>query len=279
MKVYIGTDMEGVNGVVTREHTHRNGREHDQARLWLTEEVNAAIDGCLAAGATQITVEDGHGSCRNILPDKLRPSVRLITGQDSSLPPSMVHGLNGSFDAMLLVGYHAYAGTRQAILDHTNWSQTVRRVRVNGREVGEATVMAAVAGRLGVPLVFVSGDDKLSTQITDMHPQVESVIVKYALGRHVCEMLPMQESRDLIREGARRGLARLSEIAPFQFETPVTLELEFLHPMYADLAELVPLTMRTGDERVSFTSDDYYEVFRGFSAMCATSAIALQANQ
>lgn len=279
MKVFIGTDMEGVNGVVTREHTHRHGREHDRARGWLTDEVNAAVEGAIAAGATFITVEDGHGTCRNILPDKLHPKARLITGQDSSLPPSMVHGLDADYDAMVLVGYHAMAGTPQAILDHTNWSQTVRRVRVNGTEVGEASVMGAFAGAHGVPLVFVSGDDKLGSQIAAMHPSAVRVVVKKALGRYVCEMLPIEESLSLIRAGVEQGVRRAHEIEPFRFSTPTTLELEFLHPVFADLAELVPLTERTGDERVAFTSDDYIHVFRAFSAMCATSAIALQANQ
>ncbi len=279
MRVWIGTDMEGVNGVVSREHTSRDGREHDRARAWLTGEVNAAVEGAFIAGATEVVVEDGHGTCRNILPDRLDPRARLITGQVSSLPPSMVHGLDGSFDAMALVGYHARAGAARAILDHTSWSQTVRHVRVNGIDVGETSLIGAFGGVHGVPLVFVSGDDKLALEVASIHPAVEYAQVKRALGRFVCEMLPISEGLDLIRTGVERGVRRLGEIAPFQFDTPTTLELEFLHPLYADLAEMVPLTERTGLERVAFRSDDYLMVFRVFSVMCATSAIALQANQ
>lgn len=279
MKVFIGTDLEGVNGVVTREHTHREGREHDRARTWLTEEVNAAVAGALAGGATDIVVEDGHGTCRNIIPELLHPRARLITGQVTSLPPSMVHGLDASFAAMLLVGYHALAGTPDAILDHTSWSQTVRRVRVNGVEVGESSLMSAFGGAYGVPLVFVSGDDKLGMEVARLHPGVEQAVVKRALGRYVCEMLPIAAGRALIHDGARRGVERSKELKPFSFAAPTTLELEFLHPLYADLAAMVPLTKRTGAEQVAFTADDYLMVFRVFSVMCATSAIALQANQ
>ncbi len=220
MKVYIGTDMEGVNGVVTREHTHRDGREHDRARVWLTEEVNAAVAGALDAGATEIVVEDGHGTCRNILPDLLHPRARLITGQVTSLPPSMVHGLDGSFDAVMFIGYHARAGTPNANLDHTSWSQTVRHVRVNGQEVGETSIMSAYAGYHGVPTVCVSGDDKLGLEMDELQPEVEQAIVKQALGRYVCEMLPIEEGRALIREKARRGIERRAEIKPFAFDAP-----------------------------------------------------------
>lgn len=278
MKVFIGTDMEGVNGVVTREHTHRNGREHDRARGWLTAEVNAAVEGVLAGGATEVVVMDGHGSCRNILPDQLHPKARLITGQVTSLPPSAVMTLDGSFDAMVFNGFHARAGTPMANMDHTSWSQTVREVRMNGRGIGETSVNAAYGGSFGVPLVCVSGDDALGRELDDLHPKVEQAIVKRALGRYVCEMLPMAEAHDLIRAKAQRGIERLSEIAPFRFEAPTTIELEFLHPLYADLAELVPLCTRTGRETVAFTSDDYLAVFRAFTVMCATSAAALMAN-
>ena len=279
MKIYIGTDMEGVNGVVTREHTHRDGREHDRARAWLTEEVNAAVGGALDAGATEIVVEDGHGSCRNILPDLLHPRARLITGQVTSLPPSMVHGLDASFDAVMFIGYHARAGTPNANLDHTSWSQTVRHVRVNGQEVGETSIMSAYAGYYGVPTVCVSGDDKLGREMDELQPEVERAIVKQALGRYVCEMLPIEEGRALIREKARRGIERRSEIKPFAFGTPSTLELEFLHPLFADLAALVPTCEQTGVERVAVTSADYLTLFNTFAVMCATSAIALQANR
>jgi D-amino peptidase len=278
MKIYIGTDIEGVNGVVDREHTHRDGREHDRARSWLTREVNAAVEGAVAAGATEIVVEDGHGSCRNIIPEQLHPKARLITGQVTSLPPSMVHGLDDSFAAILLVGYHARAGTPFANLDHTSWSQTVRHVRVNGQEVGETSINAAYGGTFGVPLVFVSGDDALGRELDELHPDVEQAIVKRALGRYVCEMLPLEEGDALIREKARRGIERRRQIAPFRFPTPTTLELEFLHPLYADLAELVPLCTRTALEKVAFTGDDYLSVFRAFAVMCATSAAALLAH-
>ena len=278
MKVYIGTDMEGVNGVVTREHTHRDGREHDRARAWLTEEVNAAVDGVLAAGATVVVVEDGHGTCRNILPDQLHPRASLITGQVTTLPPSMVHGLDGSYDAVLLIGYHARAGTPNANLDHTSWSQTVRHVRVDRQEVGETSIMSAYAGAHGVPVVCVSGDDALGRELDELQPDIEQAIVKKALGRFVCEMLPIEEGRTLIREKARLGVERRGEIPPFRFAHPATLELEFLHPLYADLAAMVPTCERTGPEKVAVTSSDYLTLFNTFTVMCATSAIALQAN-
>jgi D-amino peptidase len=81
VKIWIGTDMEGIAGVVDREHTARDGREHDRARVWMTDEVNAAVAGCFDGGATAVTVTDGHGTCRNIIPDRLDARARLVNGQ------------------------------------------------------------------------------------------------------------------------------------------------------------------------------------------------------
>lgn len=279
MRVYIATDMEGVAGVVHRDHTHPGGQDYERARHWLTAEVNAAIQGAIEGGAEFVLVEDGHGNCRNIIREELHPAAQLIMGQMSSLPPSAVVGLDGSFDAVALIGYHARAQTPQANLDHTSWSQTVREVRLNGRPAGETAINAAYAGAFGVPVVCVSGDDKLESEVQEWLPQTPTAVVKRAFGRYVAQLPSHEEAHALIQETMKRGLDnRNNKIKPFQFDGEITIELDFLHSLYADLAEMVPLCKRVGPETIAYTSDDYLSIHRVFSVMCATSAVALFAN-
>jgi len=54
MKVFISFDMEGVAGIVDWSQCRPPGQPYEEGRRLLLGEVNAAIDGALAAGATEI---------------------------------------------------------------------------------------------------------------------------------------------------------------------------------------------------------------------------------
>lgn len=274
MKIWIGTDMEGVAGVVDREHTARDGREHDRARVWLTDEVNATIKGAGEGGATEFVVADGHGTCRNILPDRLDPRARLCSGQLSSLPPSALQGLDASSDAIMLVGFHARAGLHPGVLDHTSWSQTVSEVRLNGQPVGEAEINAAFAGHLGVATLMVTGDDVLAADLQRTMPWVHAVAVKRALGRYQAESLAPSVACERIREAAAAAVRGRASAQRFVVSSPVTVELEFHHPMYVELAVLVPGCRQTGTRCAAFAGGDYLQAFGAFTAMCGTTGIA-----
>jgi D-aminopeptidase len=45
------------------------------------------------------------------------------------------------------------------------------------------------------------------------------------------------------------------------------LEVDFIVSDMADMAELVPGSTRAGGRTVSYTGDDYHEVFRAWRAM------------
>lgn len=279
MKIWIGTDMEGIAGVVDREHTHRTGREHDRARGWMTDEVNAAVAGCFAGGASAVTVTDGHGTCRNIIPERLDPRARLASGQLSSLPPSMVAGVDESFNAAMLVGYHARAGHHPGVLDHTSWSQTVSEVRLNGQPVGEAEINAAYVGEFGIPVLLVSGDDVLAAELATSMPQVRAVVVKRALGRYQSDTPHPSAACALIHQAAEECMGHASAVAPFRPARPVTIELQFHHPMYTDLAAMVPGCRRTGAWSAAFTGGLFLEAFGAFTAMCGVTGIAHYQHQ
>lgn len=268
MRVYISVDMEGVAGVVHEDQTNptdpRCAAEYSRFRRLMTAEANAAIQGAADAGASRILVNDSHWTMRNLLAEELHEAAELLSGGPK--PRSMMEGIDGGYDAALCIGYHARAGTRAAILDHT-YTDRLIDVRLNGRSVGELGLNAALAGVFDVPVVLVSGDAALATEAHDLlGDEVATVIVKEAVGRHAARSLAPAVACRRIREAATKALKRKGA-KPFTVEAPITLEADFSKTVEADMAELVPGSMRTSGRTVAFTHHDYKEVFRAWRAM------------
>jgi D-amino peptidase len=267
MRVYISVDMEGVAGVVHEDQTNpiepRHAGEYNRYRRLMTSEANAAIDGALAAGATQVLVNDSHWQMRNLLPEELHPAAELLSGGPKL--HSMVEGVELGFEAAMFVGYHAMAGTAHAIIDHT-YTSLVHEVRLNGRPAGELAINAALAGAHGVPVVLVSGDQALAAEARSwLGDGVEAVVVKQAVGRFAARSASPTESCRRIREGAAAALRRTHR--PLALEQPIRLEVDFALSHMADMAELVPGSVRAGGRTVEYVHDEYGEVFRAWRAM------------
>lgn len=267
MRVYISVDMEGVAGVVHEDQTDptdpRHGGEYNRFRRLMTAEANAAIEGALAAGAAAVLVNDSHWLMRNLLAEDLHPAAELLSGGPKLR--SMVEGVELGFDAALFVGYHARAGARHGIIDHT-YTSRVHEVRLNGRPAGELAINAALAGAYGVPVALVSGDQTLAAEARDLlGPGVETVIVKHAVGRFAARSVAPVEACRRIREGARTALGRRH--APLVLPGPIRLEVEFGTTGMADMAELVPGSERLDGRTVAYVHDDYREVFRAWRAL------------
>ncbi|MEW6546229.1 MAG: M55 family metallopeptidase [Bacillota bacterium] len=266
MKVYISADMEGISGIVHFDETGREGGEdYQRARRLMTREVNAAVEGALEAGATEVVVNDSHGSMRNLLLEELHPAVRLISG--SPKPFSMVQGLDESFHCAFFIGYHARAQSR-GVLSHT-YSGTVAEYRVNGRVLGETGMNAAVAGEYGVPVVLVSGDSAVVAEARALLGPVETVAVKEYVARSAALSLPPQVVHGLLREAARRAVARTREIPPLRIERPVDLQVRFVHSGLADAAELMPGAQRLDDVTLGYRAPDFLTAYRAGRALIA----------
>ena len=267
MRVYISVDMEGVAGVVHEHQTDpvdtRRAGEYARSCRLMTAEANAAVAGALAAGATTVCVNDSHWLMRNLVADELDERAELISGGPKAL--SMVEGIDGGFEAAMFIGYHGRAGTRASVIDHT-YTDRVHEVRVNGQPVGELGLNAGIAGAFGVPVVLVSGDHTLAAEAKEiLGKTVETVVVKQGLGRFAARSLSPAEARRRIADGARRALARTHR--PFTFSGPVTIEVEFGLTVHADMAELVPGSVRTDGRTVRYHHAEYREAFRAWRAM------------
>ena len=267
LKVFISVDMEGISGIVHSDQTTAGTPEYASGRKWMAQDVNAAVEAALEAGATEVVVNDSHGSMRNIDPDDLHPLAILISG--SPKPLSMMQGIDPSFAACLFIGYHAKAGTEDAILDHTISGSVVRFVKVNGIEWPELGLNAAIAGYYGVPVVLVSGDLAVCRQAGEvLGKDVVTVAVKEAYGRLAAKLVPMAQARQLIKTGVKNALEKLGRIKPFKIAAPYTFELGYHVSAQADMgAMLLPQVKRSDARTLAFTANDYIEGFRMLRAL------------
>ncbi len=259
LKVYISVDMEGVSGVVSSDQTGAGGADYNRFRRLMTEETNAAIEGAVTAGATEIVVNDSHGSMRNIEIENLRAPAELIS--NSVKPMGMMQGIDPTFDAVIFVGYHAKAGSPTGVIAHTG-TGTIADVRVNGRSVGEAGINTFAAGSLGVPVIMITGDQEAVAQARELVPNIEGVQVKEAIGSTAARSLRPEEARARIRAGAERALKRRAEFQAITATTPTIFEVSFTQTVLADIAEQIPTVNRVDAKTVSYRAQDYLQGYR-----------------
>jgi len=266
MRVYISVDMEGVAGVVHGDQTRRGQPEFAEACRLMTAEANAAVLGAFDAGASAVLVNDSHGDMRNLAIEQLDPRVEVITG--NLKPLSMAEGVDvGRFDVAMFVGYHGGAGTTAAILDHTYRAVVVYELRVNGRAVNEAALNAMVLGTHGIPVGLVTGDASTCAQCREVLGDVETVVVKWAIGRLAARTIHPSEARRQIREAAAKVVREAGRWRPFEVTTPVRLELDLVTTAITDAAATLPGAVRTGPRSVSYAADDAGSAFRAMLAL------------
>jgi D-amino peptidase len=269
-KVFISIDMEGIWGVVHGDQVSSASPEYGPARRWMVDDVNAVIAGLFEAGASEVVVNDSHGSMRNIIADGLNPKASLVTG--SPKPLLMMQGIDGTFDACILVGYHAKAGTASAILDHTISGGAMRSIKINGQELPELGINGAIAGYFKVPVIMLSGDTETCVQARSILGNgIVTVAVKEGAGRYAAKLLPQEEARKRLKEGAKEALSKKAKIMPFKLNPPYQFELDFNNSGQAELPSMIPGVKRTSARSVTFSSSDYMD---GVKLMRALIALA-----
>lgn len=260
MKVFVSADLEGVAGVV-----HSAQMDQDKVKRLMTQEVNAAIEGALEAGAEEVLVNDSHGAMRNIMLEELHEGAELIIG--SPKPLSMMQGIDESFDAALFIGYHAKRGSYLGVLEHTYHGGVVSDIAINGRQMGEVGINAALAGYFNVPVVLVTGDRAVVEEAKSLLGDVEVAMVKEGVGRFAARCLSPSKAQRLIKEKAFKALSRLGSFKPFIINPPIELEVSFIHTGMIEMAELLPGVRRMDGRSLSITLSDYLEAFKALRAM------------
>jgi len=225
MRVYLLTDLEGVAGVLDLENwCHKESRYRERAGELVTGEANAAVDGLLAGGATEIVVVDGHGGGgRGIIPSLLHPAAELACKAPSGAKGTYCRHLDTRpFDVAACVGQYPKAGTVGGHLCHSG-GHNVRDLSINGISVGEFGRMVLCAGELGIRCIFASGCEALTKEAQALVPGIETVAVKRGLQSEPGHSLPFgayenhnisaihlspEEARKRIRAGAQRAIER-----------------------------------------------------------------------
>ena len=263
MKVMVLFDMEGVSGATDFSHfSYVHCAEYATGRQSLTADVNAAIAGVKAAGATDIVIVDGHGSGNTTGPDVLEDQLLApakVMYRDTPFDIYM-DSYDASFDAIVAVAMHAGAGNRQGFLSHTFTFEDVE-YKVNGVPFNESMLLAMGAGRLKIPLVAVSGDDQLEKEIRRAMPWVQYATVKHAVDRSKAEAIGRDEASRRIESAARDGVAHLAAAKLPDYPPPYRFALTFQDEAQARNAALLPGVELSGTT-VQVRTNDFEEGYR-----------------
>lgn len=258
LKVYISADMEGVVGAVTGDQLGPTGFEYGRFREFMTNEVLAAIEAAKEMGATEILVSDSHGNGENLLIERLPADIQLVRSWPR--PLMMMEGIDDSFDAAIFLGYHSSTTNTRGVRAHTMSSANLTAVRLNGIEMLEAGINAAIAGDFGVPVVMISGDDAVVEEARTVIGDLEGAVVKWALGFHSARTIMPEAAYELIREKTRAALARLDDFQPYRLEGPIELEVSFKNYMPAEVMSYLPIVDRVDAHTIRFVGRDMTEI-------------------
>ncbi|SOD84631.1 M55 family metallopeptidase [Streptomyces sp. Ag109_G2-15] len=267
MRIYLSVDMEGITGLVDADDVQPGGRDYERGRSMMAEDVNAAVRGALAAGATDILVNDAHGPMRNLLPEALHPAARLVRGKPKQM--GMLEGLGPEYDAALCVGYHSRAGAL-GVLSHSFMGHEIEDIWLDGRPVGEIGLAHATAAALGVPVVALTGDDAACAEMTAWDASVVTVPVKYAHDRFAARLRPAAEAREAIEEGVARALTQRPAL-PSAPAAEATLAVRWQSASVASTLLGIP-GVTADDSRTVRVSGDLPSLYRLFGVWMRVAA-------
>ena len=223
-RILIVTDMEGVGGVNNADEQLLPGqRRFEETHRLLVGELSAAVEGVLAAGASEVVIWDGHDGSRALSVDDIHPKAKLIQGRPT---PATYYLSDKLYDGILFIGQHAMSGAKDAVLPHSQ-SFTVQNIFINSRPVGEIGQVAAIAGFFGIPVIMLAGDQAACDELIALQAKAETVAVKKLMGKASTLSLSHAEAKTRIQAAARRAVERLREFAPWKIDGPIELKFEY----------------------------------------------------
>jgi D-amino peptidase len=272
VKVFISFDMEGVAGIVDWSQCRAPGQPYEEGRRLLLGEVNAAIDGAVAAGAAEIVCNDSHGTMNNLDPAALHGQASYVSGRHK--PLYMMQGLDATADVAFMVGYHGSISGESSVLSHTYNPSVISHVSLNGVLVGESGINALVALAYGVPVGLITGDQQTAGEASPFLADAERVVVKESFTRFGASNLHPEVARAMIADGARRAVERVAGLKPPGITLPATLEVHVQTADMAEVASWVRGAERTGVRTVSIRGEDPLAMFRSFVAVTYITRVA-----
>jgi len=224
-RILIVTDLEGAGGVNDADEQLLPGqRRYLEARKILIGETNAAIEGARAAGATEVVVWDGHDGSRTLSVDEIHPAAKLLQGRPT---PANYYLSEKLYDGIFFIGQHAMAGAKDAVLAHSQ-SFSVKRIAINGTDVGEIGQVAAIAGYFGIPVVMLAGDQAACAELLALQAKAVTVAVKRLAGKASTLSLSHAEAIRQIRDAARKAVEQAATYPPWKIAGPIEMTMEYL---------------------------------------------------
>jgi D-amino peptidase len=272
VKVFISFDMEGVAGIVDWSQCRPPGQPYEEGRALLLGEVNAAIDGALAGGATEIVCNDSHGTMNNLNPAELHGRAVYVAGRHK--PLYMMEGMDASVDAVFFVGYHGSISGDSSVLSHTYNPSVVSRVELNGAECGESGINGLVALAATAPVVLITGDQQTATEGGLFFKDAERVVVKESITRFAAVQLHPLDARDKIAGAAAAAVRRALEVPLPDIALPARLDVHMQTADMAGVASWVKGVERTGTRTVRVEGDDPLAVYRAFVGITYITRVA-----
>jgi D-amino peptidase len=272
VKVFISFDMEGVAGIVDWSQCRAPGQPYEEGRALLLGEVNAAIDGALAGGATEITCNDSHGTMNNLNPAQLHGRAAYLAGRHK--PLYMMEGLDASFGAVFFIGYHGSISGASSVLSHTYNPLVISRVTLNGTECGESGINALVALGHRVPIALITGDQVAIAEAEPFAAGAERVTVKESITRFAARQLHPEQAREQISAAAAAAVRRAGSMTPPDLARPVRLDVATQTADLAEVACWVKGVERSGTRSVRIEADDPLAVYRSFVGVTYITRVA-----
>lgn len=261
MKLFISADIEGTTGICSWIETEKGNADYDKMACQMSKEVNAVCEGASEAGFTEILVKDAHDSARNISPEILPRNTNIIRDWARN-PFGMMAGLDDSFDAVAMTGYHATAGTNGNPLAHI-WDLQNEYIKMNGTYLSEFQMNAYIAAYFHVPVVLVSGDQMLCDAAKALIPSITAVAVSEGMGNASKSIHPL-EALSLLKKGMITALSHDFHSCIPELPKHFSIEIRFREHFRAYKSSFYPGAKQEGMKSVSFEADDYMDVLRFF---------------
>ena len=265
MKVFVISDMEGVAGICRWDQVVAGKPGYEEGRILYTEELNAAVRGAFAAGATDVVVMDCHGaggdrSFNSLVPDRLDPRAEFVV---QTRWTEYTGFLEQGCDAALFIGQHAMAGAERGVLSHTVSSTNWHALYFNGVEVGEVGINAALCGTWGMPVALVTGDDVVCAESAALlGPGLQTLAVKTGLGRFSARHFSPARARDEIEQASRAALRAPPSAPVYDPGAPCTITVELNTADQADPYRNRGDVVVTGPRTIEATADTWWEAWR-----------------
>ena len=263
--------MEGATGVTWAADVASGTEQWQRFRRMFTGDVNAAIAGLHAAGATDVLVNEAHSDQRNLLLEDLDPRARMLTGRHK--PLSMMQGIDSGLDGVVFLGYHAGAGS-EGVLSHTYLANSITGVWLDGVRASEGRLNAALAAEHGVPVILITGDDRTCADAADYAPGARTVAVKECVSRYAAICDPPSVTAEKISTAATAAMDLAGHTDPVRAAHRIEIEFDATH--LAAATAVIPTVEQIAERRVGFDAATMTEAMKAFKITTAIASGAIE---